>query len=132
MPTSKSIGIAVSPWRIITFALLGAWSIPGHAEGKADDKGQQDQGCEGRTTGFTSDVKCYVTAPLRWDSQDWIYFGSAVAAVGIAHHYDTDVRDHFTSGSNSSSSDSSSTDVEDAIPAAGIFAATLAVCHRDP
>jgi PAP2 superfamily len=112
------------PWRIVVFVILAAWAIPGHAQEKAKDSNPQGEGCEGRTSGFTSDVKCYVSAPLRWDGRDWIYFGSAVAAVGIAHHYDTDVRDHFTSGSNSSGNDSSSTDVEDAIPAAGIFAAT--------
>ncbi len=41
------------------------------------------------------DVKLYVTAPLRWDSQDWLYFGAALAAVGAAHEFDSRVRTHF-------------------------------------
>src|SRR4051812_40017933 len=51
--------------------------------------------CSSRTQGFTDDVKCYFTAPVRWDGGDWIYFGGVVAAVGLAHHYDEDVRNHF-------------------------------------
>ena len=41
------------------------------------------------------DAKLYFTAPLRWDSQDWLYFGAALAAVGAAHEFDSRVRTHF-------------------------------------
>ena len=125
MEIPASSGIAVSPCRIIALALFAAWSFPGHAADKAGEGSQVDQDCAGRTTGLFSDVKCYVSAPLRWDGRDWVYFGGAVAAVGIAHHYDTDVRDHFTQGTSGLDGNSSSTDKEDAIPAAGIFTATL-------
>jgi PAP2 superfamily len=112
-------------WRMVTCAFLAIWPGISLATDKKDEHISLEQECAGRTTGFTSDVKCYVTAPLRWDGQDWMYFGGTVAAVGIAHHYDTDVRDHFTSGTTGLDGDSSSTDMEDALPAAGIFAATL-------
>ncbi len=42
-----------------------------------------------------NDTKLYFTAPLRWDSQDWLYFGAALAAVGAAHEFDSRVRTHF-------------------------------------
>ena len=49
-------------------------------------------------SGFLTDVKEYVTAPVRWDSTDWMYFGGTVAAIAAAHHYDDQVRRHFTTG----------------------------------
>jgi undecaprenyl-diphosphatase len=45
------------------------------------------------------DTKLYFTAPLRWDEEDWIYFGGALAAIGVAHSFDDRVRDHFATGS---------------------------------
>jgi membrane-associated phospholipid phosphatase len=42
-----------------------------------------------------TDTKLYFTSPLRWDTQDWLFFGGAVAAVGAAHQYDGNVRRHF-------------------------------------
>jgi membrane-associated phospholipid phosphatase len=41
------------------------------------------------------DAKLYVTAPLRWDGQDWLYFGAALSAIGTAHAFDGRVRTHF-------------------------------------
>lgn len=45
------------------------------------------------------DTKLYFTAPLRWDEEDWLYFGGALAAIGAAHSFDERVRDHFATGS---------------------------------
>jgi membrane-associated phospholipid phosphatase len=45
------------------------------------------------------DAKLYFTSPLRWDAEDWLYFGGALAAVGAAHSFDERVRDHFATGS---------------------------------
>jgi membrane-associated phospholipid phosphatase len=45
------------------------------------------------------DTKLYFTAPLRWDEEDWLYFGGALAAIGAAHQFDEKVRDHFATGS---------------------------------
>jgi membrane-associated phospholipid phosphatase len=45
------------------------------------------------------DTKLYFTAPLRWDEEDWLYFGGALVAIGAAHQFDGRVRDHFATGS---------------------------------
>jgi membrane-associated phospholipid phosphatase len=45
------------------------------------------------------DAKLYFTSPLRWDAEDWLYFGGALAAIGAAHSFDERVRDHFATGS---------------------------------
>ena len=89
---------------------------------KPAEKRTLSETCSTRTEGFTDDMKCYATAPMRWDGRDWLYFGGTVAAVGIAHHYDGDVRNHFVGGNSGSTSYST----QDALPAIGVFAATLA------
>ena len=43
-----------------------------------------------------TDTKLYFTAPARWDTQDWLFFGGAMAAIGAAHQFDGNVRRHFT------------------------------------
>lgn len=43
-----------------------------------------------------TDTKLYFTAPIRWDTADWLYFGAAVGAIGAAHQFDGNVRRHFT------------------------------------
>jgi membrane-associated phospholipid phosphatase len=106
-------------------ALLVATSLPALS---ADDSGKHRtlaETCTTRTTSFFDDVQCYVTAPIRWDQRDWIYFGGTVAAIAIAHHYDEDVRTHFVGDAVVPPSNSKSYDTEDALPAAGVFAATL-------
>jgi membrane-associated phospholipid phosphatase len=45
------------------------------------------------------DTKLYFTSPLRWDEEDWLYFGGALVAIGAAHSFDDRVRDHFATGS---------------------------------
>jgi membrane-associated phospholipid phosphatase len=45
------------------------------------------------------DTKLYFTSPLRWDAEDWMFFGGALVAIGAAHSYDERVRDHFATGS---------------------------------
>jgi hypothetical protein len=45
------------------------------------------------------DTKLYFTSPLRWDEEDWLYFGGALIAIGAAHSFDERVRDHFAMGS---------------------------------
>jgi membrane-associated phospholipid phosphatase len=42
-----------------------------------------------------TDTKLYFTAPLRWDTTDWLYFGGVVGAVAAAHQFDDNVRNHF-------------------------------------
>ena len=36
---------------------------------------------------------------MRWDEEDWLYFGGALVAIGVAHSFDERVRDHFATGS---------------------------------
>src|SRR5690348_10632536 len=47
------------------------------------------------------DAGAYYTAPLHWNGRDWEYFGGALAAIAVAHHYDTQARTHFDQGSKS-------------------------------
>jgi membrane-associated phospholipid phosphatase len=75
------------------------------------------------STGLRSDIKAYFTAPLHWDANDWTWFGGALAATALAHHYDTDVRKHFTRNLAPGQSGNSD-DVKDAIPTAAVFLAT--------
>lgn len=75
------------------------------------------------STGLGSDIRAYFTAPLHWDANDWTWFGGALAATALAHHYDTDVRKHFTRNF-APGQKANSADVKDAIPTAAVFVAT--------
>jgi membrane-associated phospholipid phosphatase len=71
-----------------------------------------------------TDTKLYFTAPIRWDTRDWLYFGGAVAAIGAAHQFDGNVRRHFVMGTgNLDGKDPHS--VRDAFPAAALVGGTL-------
>jgi membrane-associated phospholipid phosphatase len=69
-------------------------------------------------------VKAYVTAPLRWSASDWLLVGGAVAAIGIAHGYDSDVRTHFTANSPAAPNRINPHTLQDALPAAAMFVGT--------
>jgi membrane-associated phospholipid phosphatase len=72
-----------------------------------------------------TDTKLYFTAPLRWDTADWLFFGGAVAAVGAAHQFDGNVRRHFTTSTTPlDGKDVHST--RDAVPAAALLVGTWA------
>jgi hypothetical protein len=74
---------------------------------------------------FVADAKAYVTAPLHWNGHDWLYFGSSLAAIAVAHHYDDQVRTHFTTGSYASNlTNSNSSEGKDALPAVAVVGAT--------
>lgn len=72
------------------------------------------------------DMKAYYTDPLHWKRRNWEYFGGALAAIAIAHHYDTQARAHFDSGSKLpyGPKPSSSSDLTDAMPGFAAFALT--------
>ena len=72
--------------------------------------------------GLGSDIKAYFTAPLHWSGADWAAFGAVLAAVGVAHHYDAQVRDHFVSAS--AAGDTS--DLKDALPTVAVLGGTWA------
>jgi membrane-associated phospholipid phosphatase len=69
-------------------------------------------------------IKAYVTAPARWDGRDWLLFGGTLAAVGVAHHFDATVRDHFAGNAPTSVSNGSPDTLQDALPAAALFLGT--------
>jgi len=69
------------------------------------------------------DAAAYYTAPLRWNGRDWEYFGGALAAIAVAHHYDTQVRTHFD-GSSGALGPKNSGSLTDALPGAALFLGT--------
>jgi membrane-associated phospholipid phosphatase len=73
------------------------------------------------------DTKLYFTAPLRWETKDWLFFGGALAAFGVAHAYDGPVRRHFAVGERAVLSGQDPNDLRDAIPAAAFIAGTWVV-----
>src|SRR4249920_3135542 len=41
------------------------------------------------------DTKLYVTAPLRWETREWMQFAGTIFAIGVAHEFDVSVRHAF-------------------------------------
>jgi membrane-associated phospholipid phosphatase len=77
--------------------------------------------------GVGHDFALYFTAPLHWNAGDWAWFGGALVAIGASHHYDTDVRNHFTKNLTPTEiSNISSNDLQDALPAVIVFLGTWA------
>ncbi len=73
-----------------------------------------------------TDVGQYVTAPVRWDAEDWSYFGITAAAVAAAHEYDGTVRKHFATGSKALLDGKDTNSLRDALPAVAVVAGTWA------
>src|SRR3974377_2341319 len=74
---------------------------------------------------FAHDFGLYFPAPLRWNASDWAWFGGALLAIGASHHYDTQVRTHFTKGLTPTQiAELNTKDAQDAIPAAVVFFGT--------
>jgi hypothetical protein len=57
---------------MLGWAVVGIFPIVGHTEDSLLD-----------TT--LEDTQLYFTSPLRWDEEDWLYFGGALVAIGTAH-----------------------------------------------
>ena len=72
------------------------------------------------------DTKLYFTAPLRWDEEDWLYFGGTLAAIGAAHEFDGRVRAHFATGSYAILDGKDRNSLRDAVPAVALIAGTWA------
>ena len=70
-----------------------------------------------------SDIKAYYTAPLHWDAGEWAWFGGALLAIGASHHYDSQVRTHFTKNLAPGQTINSN-DVQDYLPTLGVFLVT--------
>jgi PAP2 superfamily len=71
-----------------------------------------------------SDAKAYVTAPLHAGRKQWVRFGSVVAAVGFAYHYDDRVRRHFVPDGTPPTGTADTRDAHDALPAAAMLGGT--------
>lgn len=70
------------------------------------------------------DAGLYFTAPLRWDAQDWTWFGATALAIAAAHEYDDNVRAHFGDTVATANKDPHST--RDWAPAAAMIGLTWA------
>jgi membrane-associated phospholipid phosphatase len=122
--------------RMISICLLVALPLTPqalYAQQAMDPDADCDQGenvpCSTPLSRSVDAVKAYVTAPVRWQASDWLLFGGALAAVGVAHGFDSRVRTHFTANSPAALSNSSSDTVQDALPAAALFVGTWGLAH---
>jgi hypothetical protein len=107
-PGSKRLKWVVSGWA----AGAAVFPIAGHAADSFLD-----------TT--LEDTKLYFTSPLRWDEEDWLYFGGALVAIGAAHSIDERVRDHFATGSKAILNGGEDKDtLRDAAPTLALVAGT--------
>jgi membrane-associated phospholipid phosphatase len=71
------------------------------------------------------DTKQYFTAPLRWDREDWLFFGGALAAIAAAHEGDQRVREHFATGSKATlNGGEDKNSLRDAAPTLAMLAGT--------
>ena len=75
------------------------------------------------STQVLGDAGAWFTAPLRWDTRDWMWFGGAVLAIGLAHRYDSQVRTHFVGAGPAPTMNSE--DTKDAIPTVAVLGATF-------
>jgi membrane-associated phospholipid phosphatase len=95
-------------------ALLSGWPLPSHA----DDFTLGD---------VLSDAKLYFTAPLRWDGSDWLFFGGSIAAIAVAHDFDSQVRDHFAPVGAAGLTGADKNSIRDFIPTASMVVGTWLV-----
>ncbi|MGH8207749.1 MAG: phosphatase PAP2 family protein [Steroidobacteraceae bacterium] len=111
---------------MVTLAIaLATWTLSPQrvwAQNSACDD-QSAQSCPTPVSRSFGAIKAYVTAPLRWDEADWLYFGGTLAAIGVAYHFDGQVRAHFTHNSPSALG-ASPDEIQDALPAAALFVGT--------
>ena len=73
------------------------------------------------------DTKLYVTAPLRWESREWMMLAGTVFTVGIAHEFDDSVRHAFEPAGGQPLDGQDPNSTRDAIPALALLAGTWAV-----
>jgi len=75
---------------------------------------------------LAQDAKLYFTAPLRWDSQDWLHVGETLVVITAAHQFDDDVRTHFMKGRTVALDGKDPHSTRDALPAVALVAGTWA------
>src|ERR1700680_1657769 len=102
---------------VAALVCAGAASLPAGMARAADSSGV-------RTA--LDDAGQYFTAPLRWDAEDWTYFGVTLVAVAAAHQFDSNVRSHFATGSNAVLNGKDKNSLRDALPSVALIAGTWA------
>jgi len=111
--------------RVVSLGIMLAALAPGLAWATVADADNAGDGRPpSRSKEVFEDIGAYAVAPLHWDRGDWLYLGGAIVAIGAAHHYDEQVRTHFTAGSTAALNGKASHDLSDAIPAAAAVAGT--------
>jgi membrane-associated phospholipid phosphatase len=110
----------------LSVALLLLTPGPGRAQQQSDPNCDQPDSsdCPTPLSRSLGAVEAYVTAPLHWHASDWLLFGSALTVIGVAHHYDSEVRTHFTQNSPIALSTANAHTIQDALPAAALFVGT--------
>ena len=99
-------------------------SLPGAGWAQsADCDADEDPDCPTPLSRLLAPVEAYATAPLRWKEADWLWFGGSLAAIGVAHQFDGDVRKHFTANGRGAPN-ANTHDLQDALPAAAMFVGT--------
>jgi membrane-associated phospholipid phosphatase len=112
-------------WRwYVSLLLLTSGAVRAQQIWDADCDQTQESPCSTPVSRSLGAVKAYVTSPLRWNSTDWLLFGGAIAAIGVAHGEDSRVREHFAKDSATALSTANSDTVQDALPAAVLFIGT--------
>jgi membrane-associated phospholipid phosphatase len=99
--------------RLYAAVLLAATTV-GAATAQPQNEGRDDQG---RVAAAVSDVRAYVTAPLRAQRRQWVRFGAVLGAIAFAHGYDDDVREHFETATVAPGTSPDTRDARDAAPA---------------
>jgi membrane-associated phospholipid phosphatase len=120
--------------KTLTRLSIPAWLLIGaavHAQAARESDCDQPESadCSTPVSRSLGAIKAYATAPLRWDASDWLLFGGTVAAIGVAHQFDNNVRTHFTDSSPSTLDSANGHTVQDALPAAALFAGTWGIAN---
>jgi membrane-associated phospholipid phosphatase len=76
-----------------------------------------------------ADIKAYVTSPARWNGRDWLLFGGALAATGLAYHYDHDAWLKYSHPPPPGETSTNNYDLQDAAPALVLLFGTVAYAN---
>jgi hypothetical protein len=110
--------------RAIAIIVVGLLPICATAQSAHADSASGNTTSDSRSRVMLEDIRSYVSAPLHWDGGDWAYFGGAAAAVMLSHHYDGQIRTHFTRGSITALDGTDNRELQDAIPAVALLTGT--------
>ena len=124
----RRAGVLAAALVILTTGAFGSAcaQAPDEPDAASPDADESNPQLTASLKGLWSDVTAYYTAPVHWSGRSWAYFGGALAAVGLAHHFDSDVRSHFAQGSGISATGKDPNEISDALPAAGLLLGTWA------